>query len=57
MSDVEELPWHHEQLVELFGREFAEEVIHPKMEQKQRVDIKGEGHRQPPPILAHAASA
>lgn len=35
LGDLSDLPWHHAQLVMLYGREVAEDIIHPKMERKQ----------------------
>lgn len=35
-EDVEGLPWHHTQLVLLYGRHVADDIMHPKMETQNK---------------------
>ena len=34
-EDLSDLPWHHAQLAMLYGRQAADEIVHPKIERKQ----------------------
>lgn len=38
-EDIEGLPWHHAQLVLLYGRHVADDIIHPKMETQQKTKM------------------
>lgn len=41
LEGIEELPWHHAQLALLYGRQVADDIVHPKMERKQvKVNLK-----------------
>lgn len=33
-EDIEGLPWHHAQLVMLYGRHVADDIMYPKMEKQ-----------------------
>lgn len=39
-EDLEGLPWHHAQLVMLYGRKVADDIVHPKMERTVTIDPK-----------------
>lgn len=41
-EDVEGLPWHHAQLVLLYGRHVADDIMHPKMETQNKSKMPSE---------------
>ncbi|XP_067935612.1 uncharacterized protein [Watersipora subatra] len=43
--DIADLPWHHAQLVSLYGWQAAEDIIHPKMEKKQLIETDRQAER------------
>lgn len=49
-DDLDDLPWHHAQLAMMYGRQVADDIVHPQMEPK-KVDLNPnmmlpEGRRQ-----------